>query len=73
MCHSRQNKWSKISGLETKILGLKMMMESGLDFFYFEILRASSEIPANLPGQFSHYWQIFWHCAAATLKGHVGF
>jgi hypothetical protein len=41
--------------------------------FYFEILRAPSEIPANLPGQFSLSWQIFLHWAASTLKGHVGF
>ena len=28
------------------------MVKSGLEFFfYFEILRAPSEIPANLPGQ----------------------
>ena len=25
------------------------MVKSGLDFFYFEIHRAPSEIPANLP------------------------
>ena len=41
--------------------------------FYFEILHAPSEIPANLPGQFSRSGQIFLHWAAATLKGHVGF
>jgi hypothetical protein len=34
------------------IFGLKMMVKIGLDFFYFEIERAPSEIPAN-PGQFS--------------------
>jgi hypothetical protein len=36
---------------------------------YFEIDRAPSEIPAKLPGQFSHSGQIFLHWAAATLKG----
>ena len=50
-----------------------MMVKSGLDFFNFEILRTPSEIPTNLPGQFSHYGQIFLHWAAVTLKGHVGF
>ena len=55
------------------MFGLKMMVKSGLDFFYFEIIRAPLEIPANLPGQFSQYGQIFLHWAAATLKGHVGF
>ena len=45
------------------------MVKSGLDFFYFEIHRAPSEIPANLPGQFSRSGQIFLHWAAATLKG----
>jgi hypothetical protein len=34
---------------------------------------APSEIPANLPGQFSLSGQIFLHWAAATLKGLVGF
>ena len=32
-----------------------MTVKSGLEFSYFEILRDPSEIPANLPGQFSHY------------------
>ena len=41
--------------------------------FDFEILLAPSEIPANLPGQFSLSGQIFLHWAAATLKGLVGF
>ena len=51
------------------ILALKMMVKSGLEFFYFVIHRAPSEIPANLPGQFSLSGQIFWHWAVATLKG----
>ena len=37
--------------------------------FHFEIPLASSEIPANLPGQFSLSRQIFLHWAASTLKG----
>jgi hypothetical protein len=41
--------------------------------FYFEIERAPSEIPANLPGQFSLSGQIFLHWAAATLKGLIQF
>ena len=45
-----------------------MMVKSGLEFFYFEILPAPSEIPANQPGQFSLSGQIFLHWAAATLK-----
>ena len=45
------------------------MVKSGLIFFYFEIHRAPSEIPANLPGQFSLFGQIILHQAAATLKG----
>ena len=60
-CHTTQNgqnKCTKILSHEITIFGLKMMVESGLDFFYFEILRDPSEIPANLPGQFSHYGQI---------------
>ena len=36
---------------------------------YSEIHRAPSVIPAKLPGQFGHSGQIFWHWAAATLKG----
>ena len=34
------------------------MVKSGLDFFYFEIHQAPSEMPANLPGQFSLSVQI---------------
>ena len=45
-----------------------MMVKSSLDFFYFEIHRAPSEIPANLPGQFSpladsQYVQSAWFVA----------
>ena len=46
-----------------------MMVKSGLLFFYFEIHRAPSEIPASLPGQVSFSGHIFLHWAAATLKG----
>ena len=46
-----------------------MMMKSGPDFFNFEIQLAPSEIPGNLPGQFSLSGQIFLHWAVATLKG----
>ena len=48
----------KISGLEPNIFELKMMVTSDLDFFYFEILLPPSELPANLPGQFSLSWQL---------------
>ena len=41
--------------------------------FYFEILLVPSELPANLPGQFSLSGQLFLHWAAATLKGLVEF
>ena len=49
------------------------MMKSALEFFYFEILLAPSEIPANLPGQFSLSEQTLLYWAAATLKGLVEF
>ena len=55
------------------IFDLKMMVKSGLDFLFFLIERAPSEIPANLLGQFSLSWPIFLHWAAATLKGLVQF
>ena len=42
--------------------------ESEYSGIYFEIHRAPSEIPANLPGHFSPNGQIVWHLAAATLK-----
>ena len=70
-----QNKWTKISGLETNIFELKISNdgEKWSRIFYFEILLAPSELPANLPGQFSLSGQIFLHWAVATLKGLVGF
>ena len=61
--------WTKISSLEIIIFELKIAVKSGLNRIYFEIHRAPSEIPAKLPGQFSHSGQIFLHWAAATLKG----
>ena len=39
----------------------------------FEIPRAPSEIPANLPGQFSLCWQTFLHWIAVFLKECVEF
>ena len=59
--------------LEITIFDLKMMVKSGLEFFYFEIHRAPLEIPANMLGQFSLLGQMFLHWAAATLKGLVQF
>ena len=53
-----------ISGLKSRVLKLsffdvKMMVKSGLVFFfYFEIQQAPSEIAAKLPGQFTHSGQI---------------
>ena len=49
-----------------------MMVKSGL-VLNFEILLAPSELPANLPGQFSLSGQLCLHWAAATLKGLVEF
>ena len=42
-------------------------------FFFFEIPRAPSEIPANQSGQFSPSGQIFLHWAAATLLAVLSF
>ena len=65
------DKWTKISGLETNIFGLKNDAKKGSRFFYLEIPPASLEIPANLPGQFSLSRQISLHWAAAILKAPV--
>ena len=50
-----------------------MMVKSSLEFLYFEIQQAPSEIPANLPGQFSLSGHIFLHWAAAIVKGLIEF
>ena len=71
LSHTSQDsfyKWTKILSLEINIFQLKDDDEKW-SRSYFEIDRATSEIPANLPGQFSPNVQIFWHWAAATLKG----
>ena len=49
---------TKISDLETTIFESNVMVKSGL--FYFEILLAPSELPANLLGQFSLSGQLFF-------------
>ena len=59
---------TKISSPEIDIFKLKNDGEKW-SRIYFEIDRAPSEIPANLPGQFSPTGQIFLYWAAATLKG----
>ena len=48
------------------------MVKSGLEFIILKF-KEPSEIPSNLPGQFSPSGQIFLHWAGATLKGLVGF
>ena len=67
----------RICGVKSQVLKptfrLKNDGEKWSIFFYFEILLAHSEIPANLPGQFSLSGQIFLHWAAATLKAIVEF
>ena len=44
-----------------------MMVKNGLEFFYFEIHQAPSEIPANLPGSF------FYTGKQQLLKGSLNF
>ena len=62
-----------ISGLKSRVFKVLFLTTNDLEewprIFYFEIHRAPSEIPANLPGQFSPNGQIFWHWTTATLKG----
>jgi hypothetical protein len=45
-----------------------MMMKNGQDFF-FEIHGALSEMPANLPGQFSFSGQIFFALGSSNSEG----
>ena len=64
LCHTSQDyqyfyKWTKTSSLQIDIFGLKMTVKSGLDFFYFEIHPAPSEIPANRPNQINLFGQTF--------------
>ena len=68
----------RMSGLKSQVLKanifeLKMMVKSGLEFFYFEFLLALSNLPTNLPDQFSLSRQIVLHWATVTLKGLVEF
>ena len=68
LLHTSQNsfnKRTKVLSLKIDIFDLKMMVKSGLEFFYFEIQRAPSEIAVKLLG---HSVQIFLQWAAATLK-----
>ena len=54
----------------TNVYGRPLLGQSKWSrIFYFEIHWAPSEIPANMPGQFTLSGQIFLHWAAATLKG----
>ena len=62
--HSTQNswnKWTKISVLETNIFQLNMMVQ----FFYFELLLAPSELPANQPIQ--PFRAAFW-CGSVSWR-----
>ena len=61
-------KRNKISRLEINIFGFKNDSEKW-PRIYFEIYPAPSETNTSLPDQFSPTGQIFWHWAAATLKG----
>ena len=54
-----KNKWTKILSHETSLFGLKMMVKSGLEFFYFEILRAPSELLLPSAKKNAHIgWQV---------------
>jgi hypothetical protein len=46
MVHTNENSFCRYVGwsLEIDIFEVKMMVKSGLDFFYFEIHRAPSEL-----------------------------
>ena len=45
------------------------MMKSDLDFFYFEVILVPTEIPANLPGQFSLSGQICFALGSSNSEG----
>ena len=57
-----QNKWSKISDLETNIFGLKMMMKSGLEFFilkfYQPLQSCCCPVQKSLPRKAELAWQV---------------
>ena len=68
----------RISGLKSQVLkptflSLKIYGKKWSRIFYFEILLTPSELPANLPGQFSFSGKKIFRWAAATLKGLVEF
>ena len=68
-----------ISGLKFWVLKLPFLTQNDGEEWsrisYFEIHRAPSKIPANLPGQFSLSGQIFLHCAGQQQlwKGSLNF
>ena len=65
---SHRISWLKSQVLKPTFLEFKMMVESGLEFFYFEISLAPPEIPANLPGQFSLSVQIFFALGSSNSE-----
>ena len=69
--HTTQNSWNKQTKISSPEIDIFQLKNDGEKWsrIYFEIDRALSEIPANLPGQFSPTGQIFLYWAAATLKG----
>ena len=56
-------KWNKILALKVTTFVLKIVIESGLEVFFFEIIRAPLELrQKNLPGKAELAWQL-------SLKG----
>ena len=57
-----QNKWTKISGLETNIFELKMMVKSGLEFFvlkfYQPLQSCCYPVQKKLPRKAELAWQV---------------
>jgi hypothetical protein len=45
------------------------MVKIGAEFLYFEFLLAPSELPANLPSQFSLSGQIFFALGISNSEG----
>ena len=68
---SHSYNWTKISSLEVAIFELKMMVKSGLEFFYFEIQRAPPEcccpVQKNLPRKAELTWQASRYLSRGSL------
>ena len=66
-----QNKWTKISGIETNISELKMMVKNGVEFFILKLYQPRQSYLLTCQVNSAFLGRFFLHWVAATLNSNM--